>query len=70
MAGIVGTVGMLAEASGYGAVVDVASVPGPEAPARAGADVTTGRLAGLLPRVRHGDRRPAGRLAHALAPTP
>jgi putative N-acetyltransferase (TIGR04045 family) len=29
MAGIVGTVGMLAEASGYGAVVDVASVPRP-----------------------------------------
>jgi putative N-acetyltransferase (TIGR04045 family) len=29
MAGVVGTVGMLAEASGYGAVVDVASVPMP-----------------------------------------
>lgn len=36
MAGIVGTVGMLAEASGYGAVVDVASVPRPSADASMG----------------------------------
>lgn len=30
MAGIVGTVGMLAEASGYGAILDVADVPAPD----------------------------------------
>lgn len=29
MAGIVGTIGMLAESSGYGAVVDVAAIPTP-----------------------------------------
>ena len=49
MAGVVGTVGMLAEASGYGAVVDVASVPRPGGAGRAGADVTTGDWLGCFP---------------------
>ncbi|WP_345373283.1 MSMEG_0567/sll0787 family protein [Frondihabitans cladoniiphilus] len=38
MAGIVGTVGMLAEASGYGAVVDMAAVPTPVSAGSAAAD--------------------------------
>lgn len=45
MAGIVGTVGMLAEASGYGAVVDVARIPTPE-PA---ADVALGDWLACFP---------------------
>lgn len=50
MAGIVGTVGMLAEASGYGAVVDVAAVPVPgDAPGGASADVSMGDWLGCFP---------------------
>ena len=52
MAGIAGTLGMLAEASGCGAVLDVAAVPRP-----AGAE--HGRLAHLLPRLRDAHRRRA-----------
>lgn len=46
MAGIVGTVGMLAEASGYGAVVDVASVP---RPGGASSEVTPGDWLSCFP---------------------
>lgn len=54
MAGIVGTVGMLAEASGYGAVVDVASVPTPGpstsgGAGRGGGEVTMGDWLGCFP---------------------
>lgn len=54
MAGIVGTVGMLAEASGYGAVIDVASVPTPSVPSpgdagRGPSDVTMGDWLGCFP---------------------
>lgn len=44
MAGTIGTVGMLAEASGYGAVLDVASIPIPES-----TDVTMGDWLGCFP---------------------
>lgn len=49
MAGVVGTVGMLAEASGYGAVVDVASVPTPGGAGPAAVDVTMGDWLGCFP---------------------
>ncbi|WP_233579916.1 MSMEG_0567/sll0787 family protein [Frondihabitans sp. PhB188] len=45
MAGIVGTAGMLAEASGYGAVLDVEAVPTPHA----SADVALGDWLGCFP---------------------
>ena len=47
MAGIVGTVGMLAEASGLGAVVDVADVPVPGA--AGGGAVSMGDWLGCFP---------------------
>ena len=52
MAGLVGTIGMLAEASGTGATIDVAAIPRPDAPTRG--------LAHLLPglRGRRGRERP------------
>lgn len=49
MAGIVGTVGMLAETSGYGAVIDVASVPVPDGDGRSSDDVTMGDWLGCFP---------------------
>ena len=52
MSGLVGTTGMLAEACGCRAVLDVAAVPAPDAG-------VVRRLADLLPRLRHGHRRAA-----------
>ena len=49
MAGVAGTLGMLAEASGCGAVLDVAALPRPDAASR--------RLADLLPRFRDAHHR-------------
>lgn len=48
MAGIVGTVGMLAEASGYGAVIEVGAVPVPGSGAAGGSGVTGSRVAGSV----------------------
>ena len=69
MSGLVGTAGMLAEASGCRAVLDVAAVPAPERR-------VVRRLADLLPRLRDGHRRaprppgarPAARLRHQPRP--
>ena len=61
MAGVVGTLGMLAEASGCGATLDVADVPRP-------AGVTRRGLADLLPRLRDAHRRRPGRRAGPRRP--
>ena len=50
MAGIVGTIGMLAEASGYGAVVDVAAIPRPGGSSSgSSSDVSMGDWLGCFP---------------------
>ena len=59
MAGVVGTAGMLAEASGCGAEIDVAAIPAP-------GGRRDGRLAHLLPRVRDAHRRRLRRLPHGI----
>jgi putative N-acetyltransferase (TIGR04045 family) len=67
MAGIVGTAGMLAEASGYGAVLDVAAVPVPDA----AADVALGDWLGCFPGfgMITSDRPGEGRMESACART-
>jgi putative N-acetyltransferase (TIGR04045 family) len=65
MAGIVGTVGMLAEASGYGAVIDVLRIPSPASGATTGDWLTCFPGFGMVTT----DRPGASRMRSALTTT-